>query len=257
MASTYTWQFPEAAYITGTVATPFKAAFSPSPPRGMIRSTTPDCVANSESSSWPPPATSAIAPSGNPADRHASIATEARTAFECAAIEEPRSTIALPDFRHSAAASIVTFGTGLVDDRDHPERDPDLAHLEAVGQPPPLDHLPDRIGQGRDVPHLTGDDRDAARIQRQPIHQRSGQPGLAPGVEIPGVRLEDLGRALDQSRRDRLERCVPDRGRQRRQLRRGPLGQRAGLGYGCGSDGDAVGVAVMAMVSLTGYASTK
>ena len=34
----------------------------------------------------------------------------ASTAFECAADDEPRSTIALPDFRHSAAQSIVTFG---------------------------------------------------------------------------------------------------------------------------------------------------
>jgi hypothetical protein len=34
----------------------------------------------------------------------------ASTALECAADDEPRNTIALPDFRHSAAASIVTFG---------------------------------------------------------------------------------------------------------------------------------------------------
>jgi len=39
-----------------------------------------------------------------------SAATLASTAFECAADEEPRSTIALPDFSASAAASIVTFG---------------------------------------------------------------------------------------------------------------------------------------------------
>ncbi len=44
------------------------------------------------------------------ATRAASVATAASTAFECAAVDEPRSTIALPDFRHSAAASIVTFG---------------------------------------------------------------------------------------------------------------------------------------------------
>ena len=31
-------------------------------------------------------------------------------ALECAAVEEPRRTTALPDFRHRAAASIVTFG---------------------------------------------------------------------------------------------------------------------------------------------------
>ena len=96
--------------MTGTVATAFSAAFRPSPPRGMIRSTTPSWVASSASSSRPPPATSPIAPAGTPAPSAASAAIAARTALECAADEDPRSTIALPDFRHSAAASIVTFG---------------------------------------------------------------------------------------------------------------------------------------------------
>ena len=76
----------------------------------MIRSTTPVWVASSPSSSRPPPATSDSDPSGRPAVTAASAATLARTALECAAELDPRSTIALPDFRHSAAASIVTFG---------------------------------------------------------------------------------------------------------------------------------------------------
>ena len=96
--------------MTGTVATPLSAFFSPSPPRGMMRSTTPFWVASSASSSRPPPATRTIAPSGMPALSAASAAMDARTALECAADDEPRSTIALPDFRHSAAASIVTLG---------------------------------------------------------------------------------------------------------------------------------------------------
>ncbi len=49
-------------------------------------------------------------PSGRPAATAASEAIEESTAFEWAAVEEPRKTIALPDFKHSAAASIVTFG---------------------------------------------------------------------------------------------------------------------------------------------------
>ncbi len=76
----------------------------------MMRSTTPSWPASSASSSRPPPATSDSAPAGRPAASAASIATRASTAFEWAADEEPRSTIALPDFRASAAASIVTFG---------------------------------------------------------------------------------------------------------------------------------------------------
>ena len=76
----------------------------------MIRSTTPSWPASSASSSRPPPATSASAPTGRPAPSAASRATVGSTAFECSAAEEPRSTIALPDLRQRAAASIVTFG---------------------------------------------------------------------------------------------------------------------------------------------------
>jgi hypothetical protein len=70
----------------------------------MIRSTTPSWPASSASCSRPPE-TSETAPSGNSAET-----IEASTALECAAEDEPRSTIALPDFRHRAAASTVTFG---------------------------------------------------------------------------------------------------------------------------------------------------
>src|SRR4051794_9890723 len=76
----------------------------------MITSTTPDCVATSRSSSRPPPETSDTEAAGRPADSTASRATEDSTAFECAAIEDPRRTIAFPDFRHSAEQSMVTFG---------------------------------------------------------------------------------------------------------------------------------------------------
>ena len=40
----------------------------------------------------------------------ASVMTSAIAALVWAAIDEPRSTAALPDFRHRAATSAVTFG---------------------------------------------------------------------------------------------------------------------------------------------------
>ena len=77
----------------------------------MIRSTTP---------SWRAELGQLLAPAaGDQRERSPRAARPPRrprarraasTAFECAADEEPRSTIALPDFRASAAASIVTFG---------------------------------------------------------------------------------------------------------------------------------------------------
>ncbi len=57
-----------------------------------------------------PPATSAIASSGIPAEAAASAAIRASSAFDRAAADDPRSTIALPDLRQRAVASIVTFG---------------------------------------------------------------------------------------------------------------------------------------------------
>ena len=51
-----------------------------------------------------------MAPSGIPAPSAASVAIAASTALDCATCDEPRSTIALPDFRASAVQSMVTFG---------------------------------------------------------------------------------------------------------------------------------------------------
>src|SRR3982751_35530 len=102
--------------MTGTLATALNAAFSPSPPRGMIRSTTPSWVASSASSSRPPPATSAPAPPGTPTPPAASLALAPPPA----------------------------------------ERAPPLPQLEPVAQPPALDDLADRILQRRDLPHAVG-----------------------------------------------------------------------------------------------------
>ena len=96
--------------MTGTVATACSACLRLSPPRGMIRSTVSPWVASSASSSRPPPATMLTQPSGSPAATADSAAIWASAALEYAAEEDPRRTIALPDFRHSAAASMVTLG---------------------------------------------------------------------------------------------------------------------------------------------------
>ena len=100
----------------------------------------------------------------------------------------------------------------LVDDRDHAERHPHLAHVEPVGEPEAVDHLADGIGQRRDVPDLAGDRGDPAGVEREPVQQRVGQPRLAAGLEVAGVGLEDLRRPLDQLVGDRLERGVLDAG---------------------------------------------
>ena len=54
--------------------------------------------------------TRVTASSGSPALASASRRHSTMAALECAAPDEPRSMVALPAFRHSAAASLVTLG---------------------------------------------------------------------------------------------------------------------------------------------------
>jgi hypothetical protein len=99
--------------------------------------------------------------------------------LECAALDEPRRTTALPDFRH-----------------------------RAVGEPLALDDLADRVGQRGDVADLRGDGHHALRGQEQAVEQRVGQARLAAGLHVARVGLEDLVRAVDERVGQREERRV-------------------------------------------------
>ena len=110
-ASTYTWQLPAAAYITGhrrvlleRVLQPLAAARDDEVDEPVRRCDLAQLVAvatrhrrDRARPAGPPPRP--------PRRRH-----RASAAFECAAIDDPRSTIALPDLMQSAEQSIVTFG---------------------------------------------------------------------------------------------------------------------------------------------------
>ena len=81
----------------------------------------------------------------------------------------------------------------LVDHGDHAERHAHLAHVEAVGKPLAVDDLADGVGQRGDRAHGVGDRRDPRGVEREPVHQRVGEAGLAPRLEVARVGLEDLG----------------------------------------------------------------
>jgi hypothetical protein len=125
----------------------------------------------------------------------------------------------------------------LIDDRDHAERHAHLAHVEPVREPEAVDHLPDGIGQGGDRAHGAGDRADPRGVERQPVHQRGREPGLAAGLEVAGVGLEDLGRALLECVGDAQQRGVLARRAHARELARRGLGGAADLGDGRGRDG--------------------
>jgi hypothetical protein len=118
----------------------------------------------------------------------------------------------------------------LIDDRDDAERHPNLAHVQSVGKPGPVDHLADRVGQRRDLAHARGHVLDPAGAEREAIQQRVGKAAVLARLQIAGVGLEDLVGALHERHRDRLERSVLDAGADHRHRARRPLGCRAGLG---------------------------
>ena len=87
-------------------------------------------------------------------------------------------------------------GPALVDDSDHAERDSLLAQLQPVGQGISAQHLPNRIGQPRDLTQTGRDSFHALGIQRQPVQHRGHCAGCAGSLEVFGVGrqyLPDVG----------------------------------------------------------------
>ncbi|MGF6876584.1 hypothetical protein OKW35_006063 [Paraburkholderia sp. MM5477-R1] len=80
------------------------------PPRGTITSTYSVIVMSLPTAARSDVATTCTASCGRPAASRPSPISFASAVLHSSASEPPRKMAALPDFRHSAAASIVTFG---------------------------------------------------------------------------------------------------------------------------------------------------
>ena len=129
--------------------------------------------------------------------------------------------------------------TRLVDDRDHAERDAHLAHVQAVRQALPVDHLADRVGERGDLPDgAARSPRSAAVVEAQAVEQRLAD--LAPRGR-PACRARWPSRISStpalQRDRDRLQRGVLDGGVRLRKRARRALGGAAGIGDGRGGGG--------------------
>ncbi len=107
---TKVWHSPSAWESTGTRASRCTRSTSERPPRGISRSSSP--LAPSMAATKPRSAVGAwpTAASGSPARRSPACSAAWIAPAESTPSEPPRSTTALPDFRHSAAASAPTLG---------------------------------------------------------------------------------------------------------------------------------------------------
>ena len=181
--------------MTGTVATALSAAFRPSPPRGMIEVDEPllgrelgELLAAAAGHERERAVGQARALDRLDGDRREHGVRVRRRGGapqhdRVAGLERQRGGVD----RHVRPR--------LVDDGDDAQRHAHLAHVEPVRQPEAVEHLADRVLEGDDLAHARGHRRHATRVEREAIHQRARQPGLAPRLEVARVGLEDLGRA--------------------------------------------------------------
>ena len=197
----------------------------------MIRSTRSRWRASSPSSSRPPPATASTEPSGSEASATASAdeldedrvrgGRRARTAEDggVAALQAQRRGVD----RHVRPR--------LVDDRDDADRHPPVLHLDAAFERPPLEQLADGILERDHRLDADGHRLDPLGVEPEPVDQGVVEPGVASGVEVDPVGLEDLGGPLAQQPRQRRQRRVLVGGRDGGQKQRGGAGAPADLGH--------------------------
>ena len=99
---------------------------------------------------------------------------------------------ALPRLQADAGGVGGHVRAGFVDDPDHPERHPDLAQLEPVGEGRAADHLADRVGQpGHVAQPLRPSPRPAPRRGGAGRRIASGVPSARAALDVLGVGRED------------------------------------------------------------------
>ena len=174
--------------------------------------------------------TSWIAASGNPASARPSVSALQMTS-EVRKLSEPlRRITALPDLRQSAPASAVTFGRDFIDDADHAERHAHARNLQAVRPRPRRRHLPDRIGERRDVAQAFRHRRDARSFEHQSGRGKPRRgPCRAPHRGRCSLAVDDLLRVRLDPRSHGFERARSLLGRGER--KRSPPPRARGVPY--------------------------
>ena len=145
---------------------------------------------------------------------------------------------ALPDFRQMPAASLVTFGPVLVDDRDHAERHPDAARCcSPLGRRQPSSTSPIGSGSAATGAQAVGHARDAGVGEAQAVERTGFHPGRFGGLDVEPVRRQQVVGALVQQVGGGEQGGVLLRGGGRRQrARRAAFARRPSSGTARGAD---------------------
>ncbi|MCY1269828.1 hypothetical protein D9M70_183370 [compost metagenome] len=101
---------PSRCLITGTLASRLMRSIRLLPPRGTMTSTYSGMLISAPTAARSVVSTTCTALAGRPASARPAWMQTAIAWLEWIASEPPRRMVALPDFRHRLAASMVTFG---------------------------------------------------------------------------------------------------------------------------------------------------
>ncbi len=209
LRSTNTWQLPTPVSITGTRAPSTHALMRPAPPRGTRTSTTPLRPSSSSTAPCPPDSSRHTASRGSPASSRPSRRARAIARHDPSAEEPQRSTAALPDLTHSAAASAVTLGRASYTMATTPRG---TVATFSTERPPrdaaARDHPAEGVGLGGDGLDARRHRLDAAGVEAEPVEHGGGRAGGAGGLHVRGVHLEHGGCLRPQPHRHRAQRAV-------------------------------------------------
>ena len=187
--------------MTGTVDSSTTLRIRPAPPRGISTSTSPRARISALTLSWVSPGTSCTTSSGRPLPASAPRIAATMAALLDRALDEPRSSTALPALRQMPGRVGGDVGAGLVDHPDDAEGHPHLAQLEAVGQRAAAQHLADRVGQAGDVAQPLRHRREPVVVEAQPVDDVGRGAARLGARDVLGVGGEDGGLARRAARR--------------------------------------------------------
>ena len=154
LQSTYTWQMPLSCLITGIVEFSDTMRISPSPPRGMMRSTNPFSLSISMTQARSGFSMNDTAPSGMPASAPASRQDVRDRSIGMHGFGAAPEQHAVAGFEAECSGISGHVRPRFVDDPDEPDGHAHLADLHAIG---PAPHPESLLLRGREAPRPRAD----------------------------------------------------------------------------------------------------